>query len=434
MRLHSTTAVDVDTRYPTPVEFFDRRRLQLLVPSPTVTPAVEVRLRAVPEEVLVEVVLSREEPWWRRRACAKGLVGRVPDARAGALLDCVTNTKDVSELRVVLMELLATQGRAHSPVLLAWLQAQEGTDQSYGMDVAILRARAALGDVSAIASLSELAADAWTHRRTAGEAALDALIEQAGQQVVLAALGAPAAELLAFEQQRPMSARLLGVRLVHRAGGDVTPALGDPSVIVAQRAAAIATEAGQDEALWARVHGRLPGQLWALVVLQRRGLDVKAEWVALGSPRVELAGVPDEVREAIARHYVPGERETDPRWLLEAAFLPPHEALDEAELLSRAERALLGANLRPEPPVSAGEEHQQGSGTYSTIHTAVGAVLISSLGPFFSADAPIEALSNAGFRYIDASLSGTVFAGLHVYFFGRREPLCVHDLLFYWQD
>ena len=44
------------------------------------------------------------------------------------------------------------------------------------------------------------------------------------------------------------------------------------------------------------------------------------------------------------------------------------------------------------------------------------------------------ALQAAVFRSIDARLAGTVFTGLHVYFFGRRDPLAVNDLLFYWQD
>ncbi|MFC5232080.1 hypothetical protein [Pseudonocardia zijingensis] len=43
-------------------------------------------------------------------------------------------------------------------------------------------------------------------------------------------------------------------------------------------------------------------------------------------------------------------------------------------------------------------------------------------------------LAAAGFRVIDGELADTVVTGLHVYWFGAREQLTVHELLFYWQD
>ncbi len=416
--------------------FFDRRRLQLLVPSPTVSVEVEAKLREVPPDALVELVLSSGEVWWRRRACARALMGRVTDAHAADLLSCVENPDGVTELRAQLLEVLATPGRVHSAGLLGWLQAQEQLPQPYGFEVAVLRTRGALGDLSAIAALSELAADAWSHRRQAGEGALDVLMRLGGEQAVLDAFGATAMDALAFQQHRSMAARLLGVRLVHRAGGDVEPALADTSVVVAQHAASLLTaQPTGNVALQERVHTRSPGHLWALVVLQRRGADVRAAWSSLGSPRVDLPGVPADVREAIVRRYVPGERETDPRWILEAAFLEPRAEPEEAAQINRAERALRTAGLRPKLPVSAGDQRQQGSGTYFTIATAEGPVTVSTLGPFFSAEGPtVDVLRDAGFRLIEASLGSTLFEGLHVYFFGARDPLPVSDLLFYWQD
>ncbi|OLT31578.1 hypothetical protein BJF79_36855 [Actinomadura sp. CNU-125] len=65
-----------------------------------------------------------------------------------------------------------------------------------------------------------------------------------------------------------------------------------------------------------------------------------------------------------------------------------------------------------------------------------GRVLVSKLGPYFTSlrDEPGPAMRAAGFTRIGGDLAETVVAGLHVYFFGDREPLRVHDLLFYWQD
>ena len=82
-----------------------------------------------------------------------------------------------------------------------------------------------------------------------------------------------------------------------------------------------------------------------------------------------------------------------------------------------------------------------GAGTYHHIDTSAGTLTLSTLGPFFhtdgtdGADPPtIPALQAAGFRHIDPKLAGTTVDGLHVYFFGNRDPLTVGQLLFYWQD
>jgi len=387
--------------------------------------------------VLVEIVLDGREPWWRRRACAVALEGRVTARHAAALFECVRDTSVTTELRSALLVAISDpSGVLHEP-LLAWLRAQDGVEQKYGFDLALLRARAMLGDLAVVPLLVTLAADAWRHRRTLGQELLDAFITTQGLGAVLAALGADSLATLAFHGADP-ARRLLGVRLFARAGADVKPALADESVIVAQAAhEALASSSGDDDALWELVRQRGPGHLWALVVLHRRGHAVQAAWRDLGAS-IELPGVPPDVREAIVRTYAPGERETDPRWLLEAACLDPDGGVDEDDLLRRASEALASAGLEPQTPVSAGEHYQQGFGTYHTIVTLAGTVTVSTLGPFFSHehDEPrvVAALHTAGFRSIDATLAGTVFAGLHVYFFGRRDPLAVADLLFYWQD
>lgn len=394
-------------------------------------------LRGVATDVLVEIVLDGREPWWRRRACAVALEGHVLAWHAPALFACVRDTSATTELRSALLVAISERGGALHESLLAWLRAQDGVEQQYGFDLALLRARAMLGDVVVVPQLATLAADAWTHRRTLGQELLDAFITTHGLAVVLAALGADSLETLAFHGADP-ARRLLGVRLLARAGADVKPALADESVIVAQAAhEALASRSGDDDALWQLVHQRAPGHLWALVVLHRRGHAVQAAWRALGAS-IELPGVPPDVREAIVRAYAPGDRQTDPRWLLEATCLDPDGGVDEDDLLRRASEALASAGLEPQAPVSAGEHYRQGFGTYHIIMTLAGPVTVSTLGPFFSSehDEPriVAALRAAGFRSIEAILAGTVFAGLHVYFFGRRDPLAISDLLFYWQD
>ena len=173
-------------------------------------------------------------------------------------------------------------------------------------------------------------------------------------------------------------------------------------------------------------------------MLHRRGIDIAPIWRALGAPRVPLDGVPDDVRLAIVRQYAPGQRQTDPRWILEAACvaLPPEP--NPLEQLQRAVDALTVCGLHPEEPVEAGDVYQQGSGTYHQIAVDGGNVQISTLGPFASIDTEAPgadaALASAGFRSVEATLGPIIVAGLHVYHFGAREPLTVGELLFYWQD
>jgi hypothetical protein len=308
------------------------------------------------------------------------------------------------------------------------------------MDVEVLRARGALADLSAADALAELAADPWWHREPVGREGLDMLIDWHGLPAVLAELGASSAEEL-LTAGSTEARRLVAQRLVD----DVTPALGDPSTALARKAYEYLAETEDHGAELQRlVEGRGPGQahLWALAVLHRRGADIRPAWEALGRPQIDLPSVPDDIRAAIVRTYVPGERDTDPRWLLERACLQPAVGPDGSELLRRAVGALADAGLQQEEPVSAGDLRQQGEGTYYLIATAGGDVLVSTLGPYIrrSLSEPgsdrraRDALVSAGFREVDDALAATRFEGLSVYYFGERRPLQVRDLLFYWQD
>ncbi|MCY1065014.1 hypothetical protein OV090_09600 [Nannocystis sp. RBIL2] len=427
-----------------------RRRLVGHIPAPDFSPELVARLARLRADDLLELVCDPRETWWRRQPCALALRGRVPSAGVPRLIARIRDVKDVAEVRRAILEALGdAELGPHAGELLQWLRAAREPEVGYDMAPAILLARARLRDASAAPQLAELAADPWTHRRLAGEAAVDVLIATVGLDSVLAALGAADLPALAFSAEA-WAHRLLGVRLLDRSGGDIIPALADAEVIVAHQAHLLLIGSPlPDEVLWAVVAAHGPAAtawtgdecprgpagacLWALCVLRGRGRDVADAWRSLGGPRVP----PDDVRRAIATAYVPGQRQTDPRWLLEAAVLP-FTPPDESALLAQAHAALAAAALAPQPARSAGELHNQGEGTYSDIAFTGGTVSISALGPFASFEdddrRARDALVAAGFRVIDPAPATDEVTGLHVYFFGRRGPLCVHDLLFYWQD
>jgi hypothetical protein len=363
-----------------------------------------------PAEILVSVVLDGRREWWRRRLCAFALSGRVPADSVPALLDLVRDSRVTTEVRVALLEVLPL-----SEELLAWLRT---TDDDV-LDLAILRTRARFGDTTAVPALVRLMESEWYHRRAVAEQGIDML----GQRAVLDALGFDSALSLMLFGPTP-EARVLGVRW---ADPDITQALADEDRMVAREAYDRLADVTDNHAELARmVADRAPGHLWALAVLAARGEPVDAQWDALGRPRVDVPGLPEDVRAAIVREYVPGTRDTDPRWMLEAACLPGREPED---VLTEALAAL--APYRPASPMTAGDHHQQGEGTYHVVETTAGRVLVSTLGRFYWAENIPEL---PGFRRIDDVLGGIVVSGLPVYFFGRREPLTVHDLVFYWQD
>lgn len=363
-----------------------------------------------PADVLAAVVLDSGQEWWRRRICAFALSGRVPAASMPALLDLVRDHRVIIEIRVALLEILPP-----SEELLTWLRTAD--DDALGL--AILRTRARFRDATAVPALVRLMASEWHHRRIVAEQGIDML----GQRVVLDALGFDSVLSLMLFGLTP-EARVVGVRW---ADPDITQALADEARMVAREAYdRLADVTDNHGELTRMVADRAPGHLWALAVLAARGELIDERWDELGTPRVDVPGLPDDVRAAIVRQYVPGTRETDPRWLLEAACLPDREPED---VLTDALAAL--APYEPASPVTAGEHHRQGEGTYHVIGTTEGDVMVSTLGRFYRAE-NIPVLP--GFRRVDDELGSIVVTGLPVFFFGDREPLPVHDLLFYWQD
>ncbi|MFI1936191.1 hypothetical protein ACH44C_03180 [Streptomyces purpureus] len=396
--------------------------------TPEVGAVDSAGLRAQDADVLARWAADRAQPWWRRTACLGALAGRVPEARVGELLECVRDPGDDGTVRRALLELLADREE-----LLPWLRHEDRrSEAAYGLPEAVLKARGAVGDLSAAGELATLAFSEWRHQRQLGEAGLDALADRHGAAAVLAGLGGGRPEDRAY-----------AVRLRARADEDVFDALADPDRRVAHLAQWLLDDPD-------RIRRQLAGAptvdaaLWAAYALHRLTDDVaetRAVYEALGRPRVEVEGLDEELRRAIVHEYGPGCAEgSDPRWRIEALCTEPPQPLDVEQQLGSAVSALAAAGLAPRPPVSCGEANQQGGGTYHVIGYGEdgGEVFVSTLGRFAGdyEDDPVvrEALEGAGLRWIDGSTGAIRVTGLGVYYFGSRDPLDVHTLLFYWQD
>ncbi len=385
------------------------------------------KLRAIDPDTLARYVIDVAHPWWRRRPCAEALRDRVPEVHVPALLDRIRDPQDTPEVRVVLLDVLGDRVE-----LLPWLQVQ-GPEQRYGIHEHILGIRARLADLTAAPQLATLAASPW-NRSGIGETGLDLLITHHGVTAVEAVVGA----------ERP-EARMFANRLRSRELADLTPALADPDLGVARRASELILKIGRpdnDHLLDHVVTGpTIEARLFAAYILHRRGRDLCELWHAIDAPRVDVPGLPADVRGAIVRAYT-GETHTDPRWLVERVCATLPAPPDEDAQLARAMAALVEAKLSPGVPQSAEESNGTGEGTFHLIETAPGVVLISTLGAFAAGryddtsnpSAARQALESAGFRWIDGDLGSIVVTGLPVYYFGRRNPLDVRTLLFYWQD
>jgi hypothetical protein len=281
-----------------------------------------------------------------------------------------------------------------------------------------------------VRDLATLAFDPRPHCRVVGEAGMDELVARYGAKAIVADLGDARPEDRAFR-----------VRMRHRAGRDVLEALADRDVRVARLAHSLADD---EEALrsYLRRAPTTDAKLWALCALHRLTADLtesRTIYDELGRPRVEIDGLDDEIRGAILAEYAPRAQDgTDPRWRAEAICADPPPPTDQDDQLRRATTALASVGLALEPPVSAGDAHRQGGGTYHEIVHAGGKIYVSTLGRFVTGDdedvAARSTLESAGFRWIDGALRAIVVTGLGVYYFGYREPLKVSTLLFYWQD
>lgn len=421
----------------------DRVRLHALaaaVDGPGGAEALEEELVRASAVTVADLVLNRDAAPRLRLAAAKSLTGRVPEQRVATLATHVCAISDDTRLLNAVITALDVADTPSSHVLRAAAVEHGNYYVAQRLGARELRQRATRGDAQALQLLTVLASAPWTRMRRAGEAAVDELIESHGLDAVLTMLGAPTPRFLARSADHP-ALRLLGLRLLHRSGDTITACLGDDAAVVRRATHDLLRDGyGDDAELWALAEQRAAGHLWALALLHARGHEIRPMWQALGAPAIEVPGVPNAVREAIVRHYTPGQDDTDPRWLIEAALLPPlpGSATQRAdERLDVAIEELTRAGYAPEEPVPAGRAWGSGRGTYHVITTDHGQIRLSTLGPFYDREGDnriVPALADAGFRHIDAELAAIIIPRLAVYYFGAREPLPVATLLFYWQD
>jgi hypothetical protein len=383
-------------------------------------------LREYDADALARYVADPRNAWWRRRRCVHALAGRVPESRVPDLIARVRDAGETTEARVALLDVLGDRTE-----LLPWLRHEEHQDEKpYGMAEAVLKARGRLGDLSAAEDLVTLAASPWSREQDAGRAGLDALVARHGPDAVLARLGGA----------RPED-RMFRIRMRARSGEDVTGALADPDRAVAHLAQSLADDPVRLRAYLAEAP-TTEAKLWAAYALHRLtedGAGTRAVHESLGRPRVEVAGLDEELRAAIVHEYAPGcRRRSDPRWRVEALVTDPPAAADMDDRLRRAMAALAAAGLTPGAPVPIGEHNQQGDGTYYVVPYDGKNLCVSTLGPFVTAHDPDPAarpaLEAAGFRWIDEETGSITVTDLCVYYFGDRDPLDIGTLLFYWQD
>lgn len=452
-------------------------------PSASVQAAHERALAALDAVAVADVAADPSQPWWRRRACARSLEGRLPSESAASLWSRVTDSGDVTEVRVAALsalcslwsaDLSASQTGAREQAL-TWLRDQSSAQLPYGMDEALTLARCELGDTTVAPRLAELTYDPWSHRSLIAERAIAALLRACGLAPLLDEFGVKSLSELATAGSSA-EARYLGLELLRREGQTdldvLLTALEDEDIVVAQRAARDLEGSQITEATLLdffdrhRDHlraaakalppltGRPGAACWALVTLARRHskiADRREEPTpsltpallerlgSLGPSEVPLPSIPRDVREAILCEYLPGERATDPRHILEGLRLDLHDPDARAEFPEKARRALLAAGLPVGELTPIGAEQGQGGGSYDLLEVEDGQLALCTFGPFAQATTPVSeratmALEAAGFRVIDDDLAALVFEGLPVYYFGDREPLTVQDLLFYWQD
>jgi hypothetical protein len=281
----------------------DRDRLRALfhswdAPGPE---AIERELAGISAVAIADFVLDEEEAPGHREACAEALIGRVPAERAAALIDyaCCGRGHSHAPIGSALVAALNVPGRPYRNALRALSLERNDFYVAEELGSWTLLADAKSGDAQALGLLTVLASAPWEYMRAEGEEAIEELIGLRGLPAVLAMFGADSPEELARSGTYPAQ-RLLGLRLLWRANGDITFCLGDDSAIVRRMAYdLLAGGHGGDGALMAMAEEGRPGYLWALALLYRRGHDIHPLWEALGSPRVEVLAVPPDVWEAI---------------------------------------------------------------------------------------------------------------------------------------
>lgn len=442
----------------------DVRRIRTLLSDASAALSADVRraLSAFEPEALVAVLRSGD-PWWMRAAVVPALTSRLDAERARVLLERAEDPSEVEEVRCVCVDALADARRVEAAPALLGLSASLERDpqRTWRLPEALVSAAGRLGATKAAPALVTLRCDPWSHKRARGEEGLRGLIAHVGLDGVVRALGGTDASdggLWALALTHPDApTRRWAVDAASAESSWLVDALRDGESIVAdgalERLASSPAESESDAALDAlTLDAKAPigARARAMLALWRRGHKELAarRWRETPDARVSLPDVPDDVRRTVLAYYLPGERGTDPRWVLEGVIelgldrgIEREQGLDETPdaIVDAARHALLSAGLTAGEAVPIGSVRQQGDGTYREMKVDGATLSVCELGRFVMSDEAIstrarEALTSAGFRVIEGRLASAVFNGLRVYFFGGRDPLPVADLLFYWQD
>lgn len=221
---------------------------------------------------------------------------------------------------------------------------------------------------------------------------------------------------------------------------------------------------------------------WAAYTLLQRGTLASAapEFATAPSLRVIWQtpwdfSVPQSVRDAVVLKYAPESEEgADIRYRLEHNLLthrPDRPDVDDEARANMERESLLDAldatGIAVTSVEDCGEAFQQGGGSYWILQLGelpnAHQLYVSTLGPFvcfvrpqlFGSEAGSqtspseestsdadpglerrcrEVVQSLGMVWLEGSVLQNIVPGLCVYFFGRREPLPLQDLLFYWQD
>lgn len=217
----------------------ERDRLRALFHAwntPSGREAIERKLAGFPAVAIADFVLDDGESPGYQETCAKALIGRIPAERATALIDHACRDHSHAPIASALVTALNVPGGPYRDALrgVALERGDFYVVEELGSWLLLDEARS--GDAQALGLLTVLASAPWNYMRTEGEEAIEEVIELRGLPAVLEMLGAGSAEELATSGGYP-AYRLLGLRLLCRASGDITPCLDDDSAIVRQRAA-----------------------------------------------------------------------------------------------------------------------------------------------------------------------------------------------------
>lgn len=413
---------------------------------------------------LVQVALDPVTPWYVRRE-AVTLVGKRQDVSGvRALLPVLEARGTEGEIRGAIVQALVSLVMTEAlPVLRrAYAECQQAGGSWFGGRELLCDALTRLGEGDTLRQQIELAHDPHHLSAERARRTLDELAESdGGLGRILAALDElpPGSNtdhllyLLRVDSQATVRAWALS-RLARRGEAAAAPAfleaLGDPDWVVCRAACEVLQEVEYlvEDELRALVYdaGLPPShRLWAAYTLLRHEPELELPLDSIPGYPIPVPGLPSELRRTLVGAWVPRSQPgTDVRWLIEERKATEFELPEASSLVDAFADGCRAAGMRIGKIADYAELMQQGTSTFRVVPVDDAAVNLSALAPFASmasedvepdlAERVRRIAGASGWTWVDEDLDALVVPGLNIYFFGRREPLSVHDLLFYWQD